>query len=256
MILYFTGTGNSRYVAEMLADKLNDEIVSINDCVKNGSFGEYESEKPYVFVSPVYVAAPPKVLMDFVRNSEFKGSKAAYFVFTCAGGFGGAPGYAKKLAHEKNFVFMGANQVFMPQNYMIFFKTKDKETNLEIVKQAKPQIEQLAELIARGAILPDPGMTGFDYVSTAMVLDPYYKFFMKANKFAADDKCISCGKCAKVCPLNNITLKDGKPTWDKNCTHCMACISYCPVEAIQFGKTTVGKPRHICPSYIKEQNIE
>ena len=35
-----------------------------------------------------------------------------------------------------------------------------------------------------------------------------------------------------------------KPVWDKNCTHCMACICYCPVEAIEYGKKSVGKPRY------------
>mgnify|MGYP002728531920 CR=1 FL=1 len=60
----------------------------------------------------------------------------------------------------------------------------------------------------------------------------------------ANDKCIGCGKCAKMCPLNNIKLKNSKPVWGKNCTHCMACICLCPTEAIEYGKKSVGKPRY------------
>ena len=44
--------------------------------------------------------------------------------------------------------------------------------------------------------------------------------------------------------MNNVTLKDGKPSWGKNCTHCMACICYCPKEAIEYGKKSVGQPRY------------
>ena len=58
------------------------------------------------------------------------------------------------------------------------------------------------------------------------------------------DKCVGCGKCAKMCPLNNIELKNSKPVWGKNCTHCMACICLCPTEAIEYGKKSVGKPRY------------
>ena len=56
--------------------------------------------------------------------------------------------------------------------------------------------------------------------------------------------CTGCGRCAQLCPTNNIVLRSGKPVWGGNCTHCMACISYCPTEAIEYGKKSVGKPRY------------
>ena len=58
------------------------------------------------------------------------------------------------------------------------------------------------------------------------------KIKLKDKDFYASDKCIGCGKCEKLCPLNNIKMVDKKPTWNHNCTHCMACIGNCPVEAI------------------------
>ena len=71
------------------------------------------------------------------------------------------------------------------------------------------------------------------------------------NRFATDDRkyrstevCIHCGKCVEVCPLKNITLEDGRPTWNGNCTMCMACYHHCPVNAIQYGKATVGKGQY------------
>ena len=72
----------------------------------------------------------------------------------------------------------------------------------------------------------------------------FYRFFVKANAFQTDDTCISCGQCVENCPMNNITLESGKPTWGKQCTHCMACICYCPTEAIEYGKKSMGKPRY------------
>lgn len=50
--------------------------------------------------------------------------------------------------------------------------------------------------------------------------------------------------CARVCPLKNIVIRDGCPTWNGACTHCTACLNLCPAGAIEYGKKTVGKPRY------------
>ena len=66
----------------------------------------------------------------------------------------------------------------------------------------------------------------------------------RAKDFYCTDKCIGCGKCAKLCPLNNIEIKDKKPIWSDSCSHCMACIGNCPVEAIEYGTITQDKARY------------
>ena len=77
------------------------------------------------------------------------------------------------------------------------------------------------------------------------VLNPImYSMMISAKGFSATDKCTGCGKCEARCPLNNVKLVNGKPTWGKDCTHCMACIAGCPTEAIEYGKKTQGKPRY------------
>lgn len=56
-----------------------------------------------------------------------------------------------------------------------------------------------------------------------------------------DDECIGCGKCEKLCPLNNVTLENNVPVWAVHCSHCMACIGNCPVRAIEYGNITQEK---------------
>ena len=74
--------------------------------------------------------------------------------------------------------------------------------------------------------------------------------FVHAKKFQATNACTSCGKCAVICPLNNIRLTNGTPVWGKNCTHCMACINRCPTQAIEYGNHTKTLPRYTCPKSI------
>ncbi len=48
-----------------------------------------------------------------------------------------------------------------------------------------------------------------------------------------DDKCIGCGICVDVCPVEAISLIDNKAVIDKEtCLECSSCIDVCPVEAI------------------------
>jgi len=74
-------------------------------------------------------------------------------------------------------------------------------------------------------------------------------FMYKTKGFHSTEKCISCGKCVKVCPLNNISLSEGKPVWSKNCTHCMACIGTCPTEAVEYGNITQTKEKYSIYKY-------
>ena len=54
MVLYFTGTGNSRYVAERIAGALGDELLSMNDRIKAGDTSPVTSDERLVIVTPTY----------------------------------------------------------------------------------------------------------------------------------------------------------------------------------------------------------
>lgn len=51
-------------------------------------------------------------------------------------------------------------------------------------------------------------------------------------------KCISCGTCVAICPVEAISFdKDGKAVIDrKKCIRCGSCQASCPVEAIDLNK--------------------
>lgn len=244
MILYFSGTGNSRFAAKAISAKTGDECVNAFDDLKGDRTGKFSSEVPYVFVCPTYSWRIPRVFDDFIRKSSFSGSKKAYFVMTCGSGIGNAEKYALSLCNDCGFDYMGVLQVLMPENYIAMFSVPENDEARRIIKASLPVLNKGAEFIISGETFPKNKTGIADRFKSGIVNDLFYKFIVSAKDFKAGDACVSCGKCAEVCPLNNINISAGKPKWGESCTHCMACICSCPVQTIEYGSVSKGKPRY------------
>ena len=83
MILYFSGTGNSKYVAKRIADALGDEILNLNDRIKVSDTLSVETDERLIVVTPAYAWRIPRIVRDWLRKTELRGAKQAWFVMTC-----------------------------------------------------------------------------------------------------------------------------------------------------------------------------
>ena len=244
MILYFSGTGNSKYVAKRIADALGDEILNLNDRIKASDTSSVETDERLIIVTPTYAWRIPRVVRDWLRKTELRGAKQVWFVMTCGSEIGNADKYNRELCAEKAISCMGTAQIVMPENYIAMFSAPQADEAREIVAKTEPNIDCVIASIQSNQPFAPTRNNLYDRFMSGPVNLIFYKFCVKADAFTVSDTCIGCGQCAKRCPMNNVTLKDGKPVWGKNCTHCMACICYCPVSAIEYGKKSVGQPRY------------
>ena len=249
MIVCFSGTGNSRYCAQMLADKLDDTLLDCFGYIRDQIAADLVSEKPWVFVSPTYAWQLPRIFDRFIRTGCFRGSTDAYFVMTCGSDIGNAAAYIEPLCAEVGLTFRGVMPVVMPENYIAMFEVPDRQEAAEIIAAARPVVQQAAALIRQSVPFPELKVGIKDKSKSGAINQVFYKKYVKADAFAAGDGCIACGRCTEVCVLKNITLEKDKPVWGDQCTHCMACICGCPVNAIEYGKKSKGKPRYQCPPY-------
>lgn len=247
MILYFSGTGNSAYVAKRIGKTIQAETNNLFKKIRNRDFSEMHADDPWIVVAPTYAWRIPRILQEWLEKTKLSGCHQIYFVMTCAGGIGHAEKYLKKLCVPKNMQFMGCFPIIMPENYIAMFTTPTREKALTIIQQAEEKIDKAAYLIANGEMFPQLTITIKDRMDSGIVNNMFYPLFVHAKNFNAEDTCISCGKCMHMCPLKNIHIEDGRPIWGKNCTHCMACINRCPTQAIAYGKHSKGLPRYICP---------
>ena len=247
MILYFSGTGNSTFIAKKIAEDLQDELLCINDRMKRKDNSLVETQQPLVFVLPTYAWRIPRVVERWITMTEFGNNRNAYFIMTCGSDIGNAQKYLSVLCEKKNFIFQGVKDIIMPENYIALYDAPELAEAKQIIERAIPFIKECVKIISSKGSFQKTKVSVSDKIKSSIVNNSFYPIVVKADKFKADDKCTSCGKCVRECPLNNIQLVEKRPVWGKNCTHCMACICKCPVAAIEYGKSSVGKPRYQCP---------
>lgn len=244
MILYFTGTGNSRHIARLISKEIDDEIMSINELIKSGSNNEIKSDKPFVFIAPTYAWRIPMVVEKFIKNIKLSGNRKVYFILTCGADTGDATSFLKDISKEKGLEFMGLRALVMPDNYIVMYSTPSDEENERRIKNVEEEVNKIVKYIVSGRKFEENKTTIIDRMKSNSINKMFYKIYVSAKGFHTTGKCISCGKCEGLCPLNNIILVDEKPKWGENCTHCMACICGCPTYAIEYKNKTKNRRRY------------
>lgn len=251
MIIYFSATGNSRFAAHLLADQLNEPITDAGAWIKNNQKGEFYSQTPWIFVAPTYSWQMPHIFADFIRETRFLDNRDAYFILTCGGETGNADQEISALCKEKGLNFHGVWPTVMPDNYIIMFPSPAPDKCPHMMEKAADLLKKAADCIRKGQDFPAVPHNWLDKLKSGIVNQGFYRFQIKTTPFYTTERCTGCGKCVRLCPLNNIHLKNGQPVWGSNCTHCTACLNGCPTAAIEYGRKTKGKRRYQCPEYQK-----
>jgi ferredoxin len=251
MILYFSATGNTEFIAQELAKRLDDECVNLLERIRTQDHTPLHSEKPFIICSPVYVCEMPRFLSKYLKEQTFSGSKDVYFFFASGGYYGIAGVLAKSLFKKKNMVYHGHAEFRMPSNYVASssYNMSTREEAEKRILAAYQQLDSVVADILAGNTLPTKRANPFEMMFTLPLNAFWCKYKLTAKAFHVKDSCVGCQKCAQHCPLNNIKMVNQRPSWGKKCTHCMACIGNCPSRAIEYGKITQNKEQYNFSKY-------
>lgn len=250
MIFYFTGTGNSLYAANAIAEAQGDRVASIAKLMdeKKGVYRyELEENELLGFVFPVFSWGPPRMVLDFIGRLDVIGTPYVFSLCTCSDEEGNTSKIIRKALSGKKLTLDGAFSLRMPNNYIIGFDVDSKELEAEKLKAAALMLSEINKIVSqrrKNINLTIPGR--FPALKTALINPVFNRFALQTKSFTADDKCTGCGICKKICPVHTIKV-DGRPVWGKACTQCLGCINRCPVHAIQYGKGTARKGRYCHP---------
>jgi Pyruvate/2-oxoacid:ferredoxin oxidoreductase delta subunit/flavodoxin len=245
MIFYFSGTGNTQWAAEELAKKTGERLLFIPEELKGECIYELHDGERLGFCFPVHGWQPPHIVRDFIRKASFdvKDDTFIFALATCGDNIGRTMELLNQDLGKKGLKASSVYSLIMPETYVClpFMYTDTPEKEREKIMQAKRDIYIIGEEILNrreGITRTTRGAIPWTYTH---VIGAYFNAQMITDeKFSVDaDACIHCGKCQKVCPTNNVLLKNGLPTWQHDyCTCCMACYHYCPKHAINYGSIT------------------
>jgi len=256
-IIYFSGTGNSLYVANKIADELNiSQIMSVKELEKNEV--TYEGEVLGI-IFPTYYARIPLIVQETIEKLRI--SKRTY-VF-CIVTHGGGPSVvlkrlnnllSKKGIHNKSgfLIKMPGNNIF---NYGA---VSDKRINNLIFKSIQ-KISTVAKKINLRIVIWDKSYlvidTLIDFAFTLVTNKIVDNINRTSDDFTTNSTCIACGKCVELCPRKNIEIIGLKPRWKEKCEKCATCIQWCPRESINWKSKTHSRRRYKNP-YITDKDLE
>ena len=241
-IFCFSGSGNSYWVAETLAAHLSDTTVVMIPTLLEARGIELGERVGFVY--PVYKGFPPNLVTYFVeellagQNAEHV--EYLFQISTCYL----SPFWAQYAMESSLFkVGMGVsytNRVKMADTFVPLFKTPDSDRIDRLYSEAEKKIATIAGEIEEGAI-KIARSAPFAKIATRYMMKPVQRAMMdSAEGFAVTDACTGCGLCYRICPSENIEMRDGKPTWDRLCSSCLACYHRCPEQAITFKRRIRG----------------
>jgi ferredoxin len=245
-IYYLTGTGNSLWVARTLARELGEvELASIADW-RQGK--RTIDSKVIGLVFPVHIWGVPRLILDFVKELKALQPDYVFAVAVNAGQVANTLGQLKKVLKKSGLNLSSGFEIKMPSNYIPWGGPGPKEKQKQRFASARKKISGIAAAIKaknKGPVEKGP-------LWQRILFTLFYKMSFPHipkmdRKFWVDEKCNQCSICSKVCPVENITLQEGKPTWNQRCEQCFACLQWCPQEAIQYGKKTPQYERYHHP---------
>ena len=244
---YFSGTGNSRQVAEWIKEvaEKNQVEARLENIPEIGHDPlEIDSSDLIGFFSPTHGFNFPPIMLKFLWHFP-KGRNKVFIMNTRAGvklwklhlfGLSGlAQLFAAFILKVKGYKIVGMRPVDLPSNWISLHPGLRKKVVVSMVKRCRRNTERFAQKILTGRrdfralfdILQDlaisPVAIGYYFVGR----------YVLAKSFIASSACTMCRLCIDRCPVQAIMEIDRRPYWTFRCESCMQCMNHCPERAIQ-----------------------
>ena len=147
MIYYFSGTGNSKAIAEEIADYIGTKAIDIIGADIDQIHLEYEEYVGFTF--PIYAWAAPEVMLQFAQ--KIKVPETAFSFAVCT--FSNVAGMA--LQHFSEIIPLKSGYgIVMPDNYPITDHIIDtKESSMVKLEEARKRLDFIKEKLTKFLII-------------------------------------------------------------------------------------------------------
>jgi ferredoxin len=245
-LFYYTGTGNSLWVARTLAELLGDaQLISISDWMKE----KKPVSSPVIgVIFPVHMWGVPSPIIQFIREIKALSPQYIFAAAVDAGQVANTLVQLKSLFKKNGMDLDCGYEIKLPSNYIPWGGAEPREKQQLKFDSARRKLTGIASAIKNREKRPvDKGTLWERGVFTLVYKMSYAQIPKMDGRFWVDEKCNHCGICSRICPAENIILVEGKPTWHHRCEQCLACLQWCPQKSIQYNKKTPAYERYHHP---------
>jgi ferredoxin len=283
-IYYFTGTGNSLFIARQIAENIDGKLISIASVVKREHITTDAQIIGLVF--PVYYASNlssgiPLIVERFLYKLEGLGSKYIFAVCTHSGMPGTTLEKVSKICKSRGGELAGGftvltyndaptlgeklKKIILRNESKTHKKVKIQKRHAKILELWNEKLSYISNYIAnkeKGELETRKKITNLVFVPILYLLIkpvfkkryqklsnashlPFKEMIRLADRsFYVEENCSGCGICVRICPVNNIKLINGKPVWQNHCENCFACFAWCPNESINGAIVSYAEHYH------------
>ncbi len=232
--IYFSGTGNTKYVAKRFSQQMNCSAYSIEEDV---DFSYIISSSDIITLCyPIHHSTAPVVYKKFILKYQKEFMNKAV-VILCTQQFFSGDGAYNITKYLPAVEILYADHINMPSNIgNIPVYSKLTKGNLKkSVARANKKIEKIIRNISKGK-RHTRGFSRFGHWlgSSQNMYEELYMSGAKEN-VCVQESCILCKKCISICPTKNLTIEDSSIVNAGDCTFCWRCVNTCPVQAITVG---------------------
>jgi flavodoxin/NAD-dependent dihydropyrimidine dehydrogenase PreA subunit len=261
-ICYFSGTGNTKMVAELFEAEfetagVETEIIRIERLFENKIELDIENYDLIGIGYPVHALDAPQIIYDFIALLP-PGDGKKTFIFKTAADWvtlnkDSSAGVIIKLKSKDYDVFYD-NLVVMPLNVVARFKPEmEKQLYDTAVRKVKRHSREI--------------LSGLFNLKKAGILSKMLRWFGNLEKYGAakfgsklttTKDCSLCDQCINNCPAGNIQRSDDRLKFGGKCLLCMRCMYECPQNAIipKRVKFLVIKKGYNLPEIIHNPDIK
>jgi len=230
---YYSGTGNTLLVVKQMIKVFSSSEIKVTlNKIEHTDPKKIDTGQTIGLAFPVAFQSTFPFIWDFLRALPQAEGTPVFMIDTMMAFSGAIVGPLKKVLTSKGYKCIGASEIVMPNNW--FPKRIDEKENREKIKNGLRKAREFTEELIEGKT----SWNRIPFLSKGLYNICCNNFVMERIALADGrkitvnkEKCLKCGLCAKLCPVNNINMKE-YPEWQDSCEVCMRCLCFCPANAV------------------------
>ncbi|MBI4856629.1 MAG: 4Fe-4S binding protein [Acetobacterium woodii] len=247
VIYYFSGTGNTWWVATRIAEMLQESKIQVScysiETLMIEDVLTHVSEADHIILGfPVYGSTAPRPMMDFIHTFPLSNGQQTISIFATQAMASGDTAWTigqrfeqKAYTVQQTRHFRMMNNLHLPQ--FKFYPPKNDQRLDRLLAKTLPRVAGFVrEIVAEKKHLTGNNPLGHflgglqrRHIDT-VIAKASHEFRISRKR------CILCGKCQRICPTGNIMQRQNDLFFSDGCALCLRCYSQCPTAAILLGE--------------------